>query len=180
MWLFKRELMLFQKRIQICIIVLLLSLSSACGYRFAGGGSFPSGIKTVCITMFENRTSETGIENIFTNDLIYEVTRAGKVSLTSKDRAEAILSGIITSMRIVAISHSSTYISLERRVRIKVTLKLTDSNGTIIWATSGISEYEDYDVSSDKLQTEKNRRDAISDLSARLAEKAYIQITEDF
>ncbi len=172
--------MLLLKRNQIWIIFLLLSLYSACGYRFAGGGSFPAGIKTVCIKMFENRTAETGVESMFTNDLIYEVTKAGKVSVTSEDTAEAILSGVIKSTNTVAIAHSGTHDSLERRVSVTVALKLTDPNGKIIWATSGISENESYDVLSDTIETDRNRRDAISDVSKRLAEKAYIQITEDF
>jgi len=179
-WLCEREIMLLLKRNRIWIIFLLLSFYSSCGYRFAGGGSFPGGIKTVCITIFENRTSETGAESIFTNDLIYEVTRAGKAILTSKDRAEAILSGVIKSMNIRAISHEGTHVSLERRVTVTLDLKLTDPNGRVIWATKGISESEPYDVLQDKLETEQNKRDAISDLSERLAEKAYIRITENF
>jgi hypothetical protein len=57
---------------------------SSCGYRFVGSGSFPAGIKSVSIPILENRTSETGMENIITNDLIYEVTRDKKVALTHR------------------------------------------------------------------------------------------------
>jgi len=158
----KREIMLLLKRNQIWIIFLLLSLFSACGYRFAGGGSFPGGIKTVCISMFENRTAETGVESMFTNDLIYEVTRAGKVTVTSEDTAEAILSGVIKSTNTVAIAHSGTHESLERRVSVTVALKLTDPNGKIIWATSGISENESYDVRALLIAVDKELRISLS------------------
>jgi len=96
---------------------------SACGYKFAGGGSFPAGIKSICVVTLENRTSETGAENIFTNDLIYEVTRGNKIFLTNKDKAEALLSGVIKSMDIKTISHKGTHSSLERRVTIKVDIE---------------------------------------------------------
>ncbi len=171
---------MYFKRNNIWIVFALLMFSSACGYRFAGSGSFPAGIKSVRISILENRTSETGMENIITNDLIYEVTRDKKVALTSMDKADALLSGVIKSMSIETISRRGTHSSLERRVTVTVDLKLTGPNGRVIWSARGVSANEAYDVMSDKLATEQNRRDAISVLSKRLAEKAYNRITADF
>ena len=163
----------------IFFVLCLLSLFfSACGYRFTGGGSLPAGVKSIYIAMLENRTSETGAENIFTNDLIYEFTKNSAVA--SKDRADAYLSGTIKSMNIETISHRGTHTSLERRVKIALDLKLTDTDGKVIWVAKDISENEEYDVMSDKLATEQKRRDAISALSKRLAEKVYNRLTEDF
>lgn len=159
-------------------ILWFLAFLSACGYRFAGGGSLPSGIKTVCVTMLTNRTSETGVENTFTNDLIYEFTRNGKIA--SIDKADALLSGVVKSMSIKTISRSGAQTSIERRVTITLDLKLTDNDGRIIWSVKGVSGNEAYDVASDKLSTEQKRRSAISTLSERLAEKVYNSLTEDF
>ena len=171
---------MYFKRNNIWIVFALLMFSSACGYRFAGSGSFPAGIKSVRISILENRTSETGMENIITNDLIYEVTRDKKVALTSMDKADALLSGVIKSMSIETISRTGTHSSLERRVTVTVDLKLTGPDGRVIWSARGVSANEAYDVMSDKLATEQNRRDAISVLSKRLAEKVYNRITADF
>lgn len=171
---------LFLKRNNIWIILLFLMLVSDCGYKFTGGGSFPAGIKSVCVVTLENRTSETGAENIFTNDLIYEVTRDGKVVLKSKDKADAVLSGVIKSMNIQTISRTGTHSALERRVTITVNVKLTTPDGKVIWYANDVSANEAYDVMSDKLATEQKRRDAISALSKRLAERLYARITDDF
>ncbi|MDO9565144.1 MAG: LptE family protein [Candidatus Desulfaltia sp.] len=157
----------------LCFLVFL----SACGYRFAGGGTLPSGINSVSVKILENRTSEIGIENTFTNDLIYEFTRKGKIA--SIDKADAFLSGVIQSMSIETISHSGVHTSLERRVTFTLDLKLTDNNGRIVWSKA-VSGDEAYDVVSAKLSTEQNRHDAISTLSKRLAEKVYNSLTEDF
>ena len=159
-------------------ILWFLAFLSACGYRFAGGGTLPSGIKSVCVTILENRTSEIGVENTFTNDLIYEFTRNGKFA--SIDKADALLSGVVKSMSIETISHSGAHTSIERRVTITLDLKLTDKGGRIIWSAKGVSGNEAYDVAPDKLSTEQNRRSAISTLSERLAEKVYNSLTEDF
>lgn len=162
----------------IFAILWFLAFLSACGYRFAGGGSLPSGIKSVCVTMLTNRTSETGVENTFTNDLIYEFTRNGKIA--SIDKADALLSGVVKSMSIETISRSEAQTSIERRVTITLDLKLTDNDGRIIWSAKGVSGNEAYNVASVKRSTEQNRRNAISILSKRLAEKVYNSLTEDF
>ena len=160
-------------------ILWFLAFLSACGYRFAGGGTLPSGIKSVCVTILENRTSEIGVENTFTNDLIYEFTRNGKIA--SIDKADALLSGVVKSMSIETISRSGAHTSIERRVTVTLDLKLTDNDGRIIWSVKGVSGNEAYKVVSDnKLSTEQNRRSAISTLSERLAEKVYNSLTEDF
>jgi len=137
-------------------------------------------VKTVFITILKNHTSETGVENVFTNDLIYEFTRSRKGALAGMDRADAILLGVIESMSIETISRKGINTSIERRVTVVVSLKLTDRKGKAIWSAESISAKEVYDVASDKIATEKNRRDAISALSKRVAEKVYNRLTEDF
>jgi len=127
-----------------------------------------------------NRTSETGAENIFTNDLIYEITRDNKVVLTSKDKADALLSGIIKSINIKTISRTGTHSSLERRVTVIVDVKLTIPDGKVLWSAKDITANEAYDVMPDKLATEQKRRDALSALSKRLAQSLYARLTDDF
>jgi len=164
------------------IIFVFSMFFSACGYMFSGSGNFPAGIKNIYVTMLENRTSETGMENIVTNDLVYEFTKknAKDTLANSKDRAEAILTGVIYSLGIDTISHKGTITSLERRVKVSISLRLTDQSGKIIWYRENVSAHETYDVVSDKLRTEQNRRAAISALSKRLAERVYNSLTDDF
>ena len=172
--------MLQIKRKTLWIILVLWVVFSACGYRFAGSGSFPAGIKTISITIFENQTAETGLENTVTNDLIYEVTRSRGAALISKDKAEANLSGVIVSTQTGSISRRDVGASTERRVTVTLNLKLTNTSGITIWFANGVAESEAYVVEDDKQGTEQNRKDAISKASKRLAEKIYNRLTEDF
>ncbi len=168
------------KRNNIWIIFFLCIFFLSCGYRFVGTGSFPAGIKSVFIPILKNHTSETGLENIITNDLIYEVTRR-KISISSSsDKAGAVLSGAIRSMTIETISYKNPSTPLERRVTVAVDLKLTAHSGEVVWSTKGFSDYEEYYVTPDKMETERNRRDATIVLSKRLAEKLYNNITAGF
>ena len=172
--------MLQIKRKMLWLILALWIVFSACGYRFAGSGSLPAGIKTISINIFENRTAETGLENTVTNDLIYEITRSRGSALIRKDKAEANLSGVIVSTQTGAISRSSIDTSTERRVTVTLNLKLTNTSGIIIWSAKSVSQSEAYVVENDKQGTEQNRQDAISKASKRLAETIYNRLTEDF
>jgi hypothetical protein len=138
----------------------------------------PGGIRKVFIRMLENRTAETGVENTFTNDLRNEFIRYDKVG--DQETADAILSGVIETMGISTVSRRGTQTSLERRVTFSValTLKRVD-NGKVIWGRS-LSAGETYDVSSDKLATEENKRRAVIVLSEDFAESVYNSLTGDF
>jgi hypothetical protein len=163
-------------------IIFLGIICFACGYRFGGEGNLPSNVKSIFIKVLENRTGETGVENVFTNDLIYEFARDNKVVLTSSNKADAILTGVIKYMRISTISRKGSHTPIERRVQVAVDLKLTDPDGIVIWSAKGVSTNEAYavDPNNNKHVTEQNRRVAIAALSKRLAEKVYNDLTSDF
>ncbi|MBL0701240.1 MAG: hypothetical protein JJV92_10215 [Desulfosarcina sp.] len=153
---------------------------ASCGYRFTGGGDLPGGIKSVYVKTLENRTSETGIENFLTDDIIYEFTRSGKAAITEEENAEAVLTGAVSSLTIGSVSRHNSDTSSQRRVRLGVDLKLTGNDGMLMWAQQGIMGDEDYNVSPDKSATEYNKREAIKILSKKLAEKVYNRLTDNF
>ena len=140
----------------------------------------PSGITSVHVDIFKNRSTETGIESVITNDLIYEFVRNDKFIVTKSAEAEGIITGIVKSVRTDTISHRGQSTSLIKRVKVIVDIKLTDRNGTVIWADDNISEDEAYNVVSDKQANEPVKREAIKALSKRLAERIFDRLTEDF
>lgn len=153
---------------------------SACGYRFSGSGNLPSGVQTIFIKVFENRTVETGYENTVTNDLIYEFTRNGRAVQKSRDNTDAFLTGVIESEHIRTISRQGQLDPIERQVQITISLKLTDQGDTVIWSRSGISDSEAYNVGVNNQITERNKRQALGILSKRLSETAYNRLTDNF
>jgi outer membrane lipopolysaccharide assembly protein LptE/RlpB len=171
---------LLVKKKYVWAIILLGSFFSACGYRFTGGGSLPSGITSISIEMFKNRTSETGVETVITNDLIYEFTRHEQVVVTGSDRADAFLTGVVQSVSERTISHTGEYTSNERRVEVKIDLKLTGRSGGVIWSSKSVSEDEAYRVMPEKQSTERKKREAIKRLSKRLSETIFNDLTADF
>lgn len=165
----------------IVAMVLFMALA-ACGYHFTGAGlTAPGGVSTIAITVLENRTSESGIERVFTNDLAYEFTRSKVLHVVEKDTADAVLSGIIKSMGVETISHTAGYDSGERRVTITLNLTLKSRDGKVLWSDTALSDREAFEVlPDDKIATNRNRKVAIEAISERLAEKAHNRIFTDF
>jgi outer membrane lipopolysaccharide assembly protein LptE/RlpB len=157
-------------------------LLCACGYRFAGSGSFPEGVKYIFIEVFENRTSKIGVERIVTNQLIFEFSRQRESSLVSKlDKADAVINGSINSIRTQTISRLDTEVANEREVVMTVDLRMIKKDGgAVIWAAKGLSDREAYDVASNKIQTDRNEEAAIQRLSERLSERIFNRLTDDF
>ena len=152
-----------------------------CGYNFPGSGEFPQGISQIYIEVFKNKTSESGVENIITRNLINEFTLREEQSLaTSIDSADAILGGAVTRIFIRTIASKGKESASERRVTVSVDFKLTRKDGELIWAVKKITDNEAYPVSTDKNVTETNKRIAIDDASKRIVERALNRLTDDF
>ena len=162
-------------------IVMTVFLFS-CGYHFAGGGSFPAGVTRIFITMLENRTAETGVESTFTNDLVYEFTRNRKESLAKeRSTANGILTGTIVRLSVQNVSRSSVSTAIERRVTGVLTLQLESPEGRVLWKSGSIVERQAYEVVSEsKTATDQNKSDAIAELSKKIAESAFSQMTDNF
>lgn len=161
----------------VCTAMLFLA---ACGYHFSGGGALPGDIQTLNIRMLANKTGETGIEALVTNDLVNQFTRFDTVRLVDKKQAEAVLTGTIRTTRIRTIAHSTPNQSTERRITLYLDVELQDRQGRRIWAARGISASDSYEMAATKRGTEQNKKSAIAEISERLAERIYYRLTDEF
>jgi outer membrane lipopolysaccharide assembly protein LptE/RlpB len=168
------------KRADLILLTILLLFNLSCGYKFAGSGTLPEGVQRISIDIIKNSTAETGLGNTFTNDLIYEFTRSGRTVYPDKESSQAVISGTIRSIGIASAVRSVSTSSIERRVTITADLKLTTTDGRVIWSVNGISQNQTYEVNDDKQTTEENKSDAIEYVSKRLAEAVLRRLTDDF
>ncbi len=163
------------------VLALVLALAG-CGFQFAGAGSLPGGISRVFISMFENRTSQSGIESIFTNDLINEFTTSRETSLVrDRSQADGILTGAIVGLSVDNISRASISTALERRVTGTLNLRLESRDGRVLWSSGNLVDHQDYAVAEgDQATTDSNLREAIAELSRKMAQTAFNRLTDDF
>ncbi len=164
------------KKISVLLAILLLS---ACGYRFTGGGKLPFDIQTIYVEIFQNRTAETGAEVAFANDMSYELSRNG-YAIADREKADAVLSGEITSVSISTASRRGQITSLERRVTATVNIRITDKNGKELQNLQGISQSEVFSVTSESSTDDYNKRLTLERISRRIAEETYARMTDEF
>ena len=163
------------------IIILIAVLCGACGYRFGQESGFPGDSDRLFVKVLENRTQETGIENIVTAALLSELTLRKTDGLAGGiDHADVILSGAIEKVAIRTISTRNKDTASERRVTVSVELELKKQDGSVVWAAKGLTDDEGYIVAADKESTDQNRRNAIRVLSQRIAERAVNRMSDDF
>jgi hypothetical protein len=153
----------------------------ACGYRFSGSGEIPAAFDKLFIRVIVNRTTETGLDVLLTDDLKNEFIYQYGGTLSEIEGATAELSGNITGIRTWTVSRSGALTSLERRVSIAVDVDLKDVTGETIRSARDVSADETYGVvAGDKQATEQNRQTAILSVSKQIAEAVFHRLTEDF
>ena len=170
----KKHLLLY------CAFTVWVLAAAGCGYQFAGMQRSPFDIRHISVLMFDNKTSEIGVESVLANDLIAEVTRDGRMILAETDRADAVFSGVVRSMDISTISREKGYAAAERRVNITVDVRLTDNDQNLLWSRMGIGAWETYLVAEDKLATEYNQKIAIAEVSRKIVQDIYQQLNQSF
>jgi hypothetical protein len=165
----------------IAVTLMISVLVGACGYRFAEQEGLPGGGHRLFVKVFQNRTQETGVENIFTAALLSELTlRKTDELVGSMDNADVVLSGVVEEVSIGTIAARTKDTASERRVAVTVNVKLSKQEGGVVWAAKGFSDNEAYRVDDNPERTDQNRRDAIRLLSRRIAEKVVNRLSDNF
>ena len=139
-----------------------------CGYRFtAAGAGFPRGIHKVFAPVIVNRTTEPGLEGVFTDALREQLARGGYLgSEGSEGRLDAELLNVSGGVAQLApgTSGALTY-------RVSAVLRVRLFRGGTLLAQTDVTGYEDYlpALRPDVLTTEANRQAAIRRLASALA-----------
>jgi len=163
------------------LFLFLALVLSACGYHFPGGGSgLPPHIKTIAVPVFANQTQEVGIENDFTNQVVFEFTRSGILKVEAPP-ADSTLNGRIQAILIRPVAYSRQVVATERRVTLRLSVRLTDTaTGNVLWEDGNMVDNEVFAVAADALSTETNRREAIRRISERMALEIHNRALENF
>jgi outer membrane lipopolysaccharide assembly protein LptE/RlpB len=153
----------------------------ACGYQLAGSGRLPKGIRRVFVAEPVNRTSDAHLISVLSNDLKSELTNRQVRLSSSPNDADGILTSEIVSISDATIARRGEATALEKRLIIRMDVRLERQDGQALWVGKKISANEAYTViNGDDIATDNNRRIAIDELSKRLAEDIYQRLTADF
>lgn len=167
---------------RLTLFLLLTFLLTGCGYHLAGrGASLPEGIKSLHIELVKNRTSEPFLENGLTDSVVSEFARGRALEVASSpEKADVILSGVITgySTRPISYDRNDNITEYRSRLNAAFTLKRT-GDGKVLWKGE-LSWEEEYPANDDKAVQEDNEAAAVRIIDDRLAEELYYHLVDGF
>jgi outer membrane lipopolysaccharide assembly protein LptE/RlpB len=168
--------------IGILIVVSILAGSSGCGYHFLGRGKGPlKDFKTIAIPYFMNKTYESGIDRVFTDALVNEFVESREFTLTTEDKADVVMKGVVKSFEEQPISFNRNDRALEYRATVSLEFSVEErATGKILWRDKSITHNEEYRVNTDIAVTEFNKDKAVKRLAAELAERIHDNLLEGF
>jgi outer membrane lipopolysaccharide assembly protein LptE/RlpB len=130
-----------RQSLRVLCLVSMLSLLSACGYQFAGGGSvLPPDVKAIHIPIVENNTTEGSLSLIFTEALRDRFERYGVVSIVeTANEADAVLTArVLRVQRETQTVTSQTDTSLQERTIIQISAELRRVTGPVLWRNDNL------------------------------------------
>lgn len=162
-------------------LALIGVILGGCGYRLAGTGTLPDGVVRVFVAEPVNRTAESRLISIISNELKNEMTRRQVRMVDASQDADGVLKSEIVSLSDAIVARRGETMALEKRITLRMDLILEKQDGQVLWRGKNIEADESYAViSGDDIATGSNRQEAIYELSKRLAEDVYNRLTADF
>lgn len=149
-----------KKLILISFLVALTVMSANCGYKLAGFSSqVPSGIKTIAIPDFDNKTSRYQIDQYITYSVREEfIKRSNLVLEENSSSADSLLEGTINRFDVKPISYSSDASANLYRVTVDVSVRFINiKTGQVIFEGDSITFSDDYEIDDDDFFTRETQ-----------------------
>lgn len=133
------------------LVIALVVSASACGYALAGRGSFlPDYIRVVGIPAFENKTAMFDMDRVLTEAVRTEFAGRGRYTVRpGVDNVDAILTGIITSVRSEPIAFTSGSQASRVAIVVVASFEFKDvRTNKVIWSNTALQFREEYDTAT--------------------------------
>jgi hypothetical protein len=161
-------------------ILLTATLAAAGCYGFQGGGGFPSDIRTLFISSFENETSQFELDQQVFRKLQERVPRALGVRPGGKEIADAMLTGRIVRYEDVAQNYRPSRTNTSRtdvlahQVQIVVAAQIVDTKrNVVLWESSSIQGQGEWLLNTETV--ERGRERAIEQIVQKIIDGAQSQ-----
>lgn len=127
------------------VLLGVLVLASACGYRLGGGTeALPDTARTVTIKLFRNNTREHGLDVRLRRAIEEEFRRRGTLEIAD-DGADLVLSGEIRRFASVPVAFSATDEAVQYQGVLQVSFRLTErESGRVVSDTPLLQATQDF------------------------------------
>jgi len=173
----------YTKLASICALV----LAAACGYAPVDPrGVFGADVRAIELQMFENRSTEIGLEAMLADAFQEEFVRRGLLKpLYQADdessRSQLVLSGTIVATILEPTAFSSVELSLEDRIDVVISLGVQRrETGQLVLDRRDLRFSERFLASADPNVYESNKEQALRRISTRAASQLHDELFQQF
>ena len=168
---------------RVLVLAAVLGLAPACGYHLAGHGStLPTGVHSVGIPVFVNKTSRPELEQRVTEHVVDEFTTRGRVRiLPGEEGADAVLRGTLYSYATAPVVINEQ--GRARRYEILITARVVLSQAAtdkILWEDDHFLFKQQYDVPESAATFVDQEIVAIDQVAGDFARSVVTSILEGF
>lgn len=103
-----RRLALAASLVLAPVLALLAGCAADPRSGYSSESTFPAGIETVSIDIFDNYSTTPGVETALTEAVIKEIQRSSGMRVVSKGRADSTLRGVVTAVSLRRLSLEPT------------------------------------------------------------------------
>jgi len=154
---------------------------SACGYALVGRGtSLPSGVRSVSIPQFKDKTGEPNIDTIVTRAVKDEFIKDGRLKVKTGSSADSVLEGEINSYSLRPVAYDSNNNVTEYVITLGLLIiHKSKGAGKILKRQNVLTKWR-YEVDPSITIAESLRVSAIEEAAVRAAESIVPLIVESF
>jgi outer membrane lipopolysaccharide assembly protein LptE/RlpB len=167
------------------VIASFLLVVTGCGYHTSNHSQIrlPSGINTIAVPIFDNKTQSYRAEQVLTAAVVREFTSRSPYKVIDKDdgSADAVLRGTVVNTNLYPLTYDTqTGRQSSAIVQINMSVKLVDRHGKTLFENPNYSFREQYQVSREVTSFFDESPPAVDRLSRDFARTLVAEILEGF
>ncbi len=188
--------------LKLTAAVIMISTGFGCAYKLSSQvDALPNNVRRVHMPVFNNKSTEPGVEVFFTESLKTEAIKSGLVHLSGTEaESDAILTGVVNDIEVTsdesvieardnAYLPNSTVLSTQTKVTVSVSVSLKKKNSSEILWSSDFKQSRYYtppQVTLPVINTANNlynlsaRRQTLETLSKEMMQLAFDRLVDNF
>jgi outer membrane lipopolysaccharide assembly protein LptE/RlpB len=153
--------------------------AAGCGYSLRG--NLPAHVKTIAVPIFLNRTPVPAVENFLTNAVVNAFSTNGRLRVTTVDRADSILDGVITNYNLTSIAYDAAANIRQFRLTVTLDLKFRDvRRNEVLFQRFNYSDRADFAVPGTVAETITTSETALQQAATEIARSLVSFAVERF
>jgi outer membrane lipopolysaccharide assembly protein LptE/RlpB len=153
--------------------------AAGCGYSLRG--NLPAHVKTIAIPIFLNRTPVPAVENFLTNAVVNAFSTNGRLRVTTVERADSILDGVITNYNLTSIAYDAAANIRQFRLTVTLDLKFRDvRRNEVLFQRLNYSDRADFAVPGTVAETITTSETALQQAATEIARSLVSLAVERF